>query len=90
MRHSDTKFTLKALTTIEEFNEYFNTTFSDEEFDTIGGLLMQEFGRLPERGAKCNLGRFQFKVLRADSRRIYLLQLTILPESSETSPAPEA
>jgi magnesium and cobalt transporter len=84
MRHSETNFTLKALTTIEEFNEYFNTTLSDEEFDTIGGLLMQEFGRLPERGSTCNLGRFQFKVLRADSRRIYLLQMIILPESAET------
>jgi len=47
LRHSENKYTLKALTPIDEFNEYFNASFSDEEFDTIGGLLMQEFGRLP-------------------------------------------
>lgn len=80
--HSDARYTLKALTPIDEFNEYFNTDFSDEEFDTIGGLLMQEFGRLPERGESCTLGRYQFTVLRADSRRIYLLRLNVLPEES--------
>lgn len=80
--HSDKKYTLKALTPIDEFNEYFETKFSDDEFDTIGGLLMKKFGRLPKRGESAGLDRFQFTVLRADSRRIHLLQLTILPESS--------
>lgn len=82
VRHSDEKFTLKALTPVSDFNEYFHANLSDEEFDTLGGLLMQEFGRLPGRGDRCTLGRFQFKVLRADSRRIYLLQMKILPEQT--------
>lgn len=87
VRHSDTKFTLKALTPIDDFNEYFETAFSDDEFDTIGGLLMNKFGRLPKRGESAELDRFRFTVLRADSRRIHLLQLSILPESS-SEPSP--
>jgi len=82
MRHSDKKFTLKALTPIDEFNEYFDTTFSDSEFGTIGGLLMNKFGRLPKRGENAELDQFRFTVLRADSRRIHLLQLAILDEPS--------
>lgn len=82
VRHSDIKFTVKALTPVQEFNEFFESDLSGEEFDTIGGLLMQEFGRLPRRGESCDLGRFHFTVLRADSRRIYLVQLTIMPENA--------
>lgn len=82
VRHSDKKFTLKALTPIDEFNEYFETDFSDEEFDTIGGLVMNKFGRLPKRGESADLGLFHFTVLRADSRRIHLLQLSIVAEKS--------
>ena len=77
VRHSDNKYTVKALTPIEDFNEYFGSDFSDEDFDTIGGLVMNTFGHLPKRGEVCRLGRFRFKVLRADSRRIYLLRLNI-------------
>jgi magnesium and cobalt transporter len=80
MRHSQTEYTLKALTPIEDFNEYFGSDFSDDEFDTIGGLLIQEFGRLPKRGDTCALGPYHFRVLRADSRRIHLLYLTVVPE----------
>ena len=90
VRHSDTKFTLKALTPVDDFNEYFETKFSDDEFDTIGGLLMNKFGRLPKRGESAELDRFQFTVLRADSRRIHLLQLNILPESSSEKTTGEA
>lgn len=90
VRHSDEKFTLKALTPVDEFNEYFHASLSDEEFDTLGGLLMQEFGRLPGRGEQCSLGRFQFKVLRADSRRIYLVQMQILPEQTSIESAGES
>ncbi len=79
VKHSDQQYTLKALTPIDEFNEYFESDLSDEEVDTIGGLLMREFGRMPERDEQCSIGRFAFKVLRADSRQIHLLQLNILP-----------
>lgn len=82
MKHDERFYTVKALTPIEEFNEYFGSNFSDEEFDTIGGLVMREFGRLPKRGEMRNIGRFRFKVLHADSRRIHLLQLSLLDHES--------
>lgn len=78
VKHSEQQFTLKALTPIDEFNEYFESELSDEGVDTIAGLLMREFGRMPGRGENCTIGRFEFKVLRADSRRIHLLQLNVL------------
>ena len=87
VKHSDTQYTLKALTPVDEFNEYFDASLSDDEFDTIGGLLMREFGRMPERNEECQIGQYKFKVLRADSRRIHLLQLNVLEtdEVNETS-----
>jgi magnesium and cobalt transporter len=71
------EFTVRALTPIAAFNQYFSTAFSDEEYDTIGGLLMQEFGRLPRRGETIKIGDLEFRVLRADRRRIDLLRVTI-------------
>jgi magnesium and cobalt transporter len=70
---------VKALTPVEDFNEYFETGFSDEEFDTIGGLLVHEFGHLPKRGETVTIDRFLFKVLRADNRRVHMLHLSVLP-----------
>ena len=78
LRYSDTRFMIKALTEIEAFNEYFEADFSDEEFDTVGGLVMNTFGRLPRRGESVVLERFRFTVLRADNRRIHLLRLHLL------------
>jgi magnesium and cobalt transporter len=75
-KHNDNVCAVKALTPIEEFNHYFASEFSDEEFDTIGGLVMHRFGRLPRRGEVLSIDRFRFKVLNADSRRIHLLQVT--------------
>jgi magnesium and cobalt transporter len=71
------EFTVRALTPIDKFNEYFSTAFSDEEYDTIGGLLMQEFGRLPRRGETIKIGDLEFRILRADRRRIDLLRVTV-------------
>ena len=76
MKHNDNVYAVKALTPIEEFNHYFFAEFSDDEFDTIGGLVMHRFGRLPRRGEVISIDRFRFKVLNADSRRIHLLQVT--------------
>jgi magnesium and cobalt transporter len=91
VKPSETQYTLKALTPVEDFNEYFGAELSDDEFDTMGGLLMQEFGRMPERDEKCRIGRYDFKVLRADSRRIYLLQMNVLDtDESEAEIASEA
>jgi len=69
-------FLVKALTPIDSFNESFDTTFSDDEFDTVGGLVMSAFGHLPKRNEVTEIGEFRFRVLNADSRRIHLLRLT--------------
>ena len=71
------EFTVRALTPIGDFNQYFSTKFSDEEYDTIGGLLMQEFGRLPRRGETIKIGELEFRIVRADRRRIDLLRVTV-------------
>lgn len=68
-------YTVKAATTVEDFNVYFEAGFQDDEFDTIGGIVMKEFGHLPKREEKVLIGRFEFQVLNADSRRIRLLHL---------------
>ncbi len=73
-RHS---YSVRALTQIEDFNEAFGTHFSDEEVDTVGGLVMQAFGHLPSRGETITIDNYQFKVAMADSRRILLLHVKI-------------
>lgn len=80
---STDRYTLKALTPIEDFNTYFNSDFSDEEFDTIGGIVTKSFGHLPRRDENVEIDGFQFRVLNADSRRISLLQLTLPAIESE-------
>ena len=72
---TDGSYTIKAITPIDQFNNYFNTTFSDEEFDTIGGIVLKGFGHLPKRGETIKLENYQFKVLHSDSRRIHLLEV---------------
>lgn len=74
-REGDREFTVHALTPIADFNEFFRTEFSDEDYDTIGGLIMQEFGRLPRRGETIQIGELEFRVIRADRRRIDLLRV---------------
>jgi Putative Mg2+ and Co2+ transporter CorC len=73
------RFTLNALTPIEDFNEYFSSHFSDDDVDTIGGLVMHGFGHLPKRGESIELSGFEFKILQVDRRRLIQLQVT-LPE----------
>ncbi len=68
-------YIVKAVTTVEEFNDYFKTELSDEEFDTIGGIVLNKFGHFPKRGEKIKLLNYRFKVLQSDSRRIYLLEV---------------
>jgi len=83
-KHTDGIYTVKAATPIGDFNEYFNTEFSDEEFDTIGGLILQGFGHLPKRGETLKIENFRFKVLHSDNRRIHLLE--VKQESTMASP----
>ena len=68
-------FRVKALTEIGDFNAHFSTRFEDHDFDTIGGLIMSRFGRVPKRGEQVAIDNLTFKVLRADSRRLHLLQV---------------
>lgn len=72
--HGDSRYILKAQTPIEEFNEEFKADFSDHTYDTIGGIVMTNFGFLPKRGDTITIKDFQFKVLNADARRIKLLE----------------
>lgn len=69
-------FLLRALTPVEDFNAFFETDFDDDRADTMGGLLMLELGHLPKRGERVELDGWRFRVLRADSRRLHLLELT--------------
>lgn len=71
------EFMVKALTPIEDFNSYFHCKLSDEEFDTVGGLIMQELGHMPKHDESVVLGDFCFNVANADSRRIQLLHVTL-------------
>ena len=72
----DGKYSVLALTRIEDFNEYFGARLDDEEYDTIGGLVSHQFGRLPRRGEKVELQGCEFRVTRAHRRRIEALQVT--------------
>ena len=73
------QYRVKALTEVVDFNEVFGTHYSDAEFDTIGGLVLQRFGRIPKRGEQISFDNLSFKVLRADSRRMHLLQVVKKP-----------
>jgi magnesium and cobalt transporter len=72
--HDDHCYIIKAHTPIEEFNEKLHADFSDESYDTIGGIVMNQFGYLPIRGEVITIGNFEFKIINADARRIKLLE----------------
>lgn len=74
------RYRVKALTEIADFNETLGTDFSDEEFSTIGGLVVSKFGRMPKRGEQISFDSLSFTVLRADSRRLHSLLVERLPE----------
>jgi magnesium and cobalt transporter len=74
MIHDDEYF-VKALTPIHDFNNHFNSKFSDEEFDTIGGLVIHAFGHMPTRNEITTIDDFEFKVINADQRKIHSLRM---------------
>ncbi|WP_353850765.1 CNNM family magnesium/cobalt transport protein CorC, partial [Idiomarina sp.] len=86
-RLSQSRYSIKALTTIEDFNQYFNTNFSDEEHDTVGGLVAHGFGHLPQAGEEVTLGNMTFRVTNADKRRIQQLQVSL---NSDDDDSPES
>jgi magnesium and cobalt transporter len=82
VRDPDGYYRVKAITEIDDFNERLGAEFSDVEYDTVGGLVLHKFGRLPKRGESVTVGQFKFTVLRADSRRVY----TLLVEKNPVQP----
>jgi magnesium and cobalt transporter len=75
---SNEKYTVKALTPIDEFNEYFSVELKDDEHETIGGFVIHQLGYMPKKGDKLEYEQFRFEVLHADDRRIYLLKLKLM------------
>jgi magnesium and cobalt transporter len=74
---------VRGLAPLEEFNAYFDADLTHDKFDTIGGLVTFELGHLPERGEEINIGKFHFKIISANSRRIVNMQVS-LPADSES------
>jgi magnesium and cobalt transporter len=79
------RFRVKAGTEIGDFNNYFNSTFSDTDFDTVGGMVVGRFGRLPKRGETTTIDGYGFQVLRADSRKVHSL-LVEKPKAAPKEP----
>jgi magnesium and cobalt transporter len=82
------RWRVKAQTEIADFNEHFGSAFSDEDFDTVAGLVVKAFGRLPKRGETTTLDGFRFRVVRADSRRIHTLQVERVESPAHGSSQP--
>ena len=85
IRDSQGRYRVKALTEIVDFNEALGTDFSDEEFSTIGGLVVSKFGHLPKRGEHISFANLNFTVLRADSRRLHSLIIEKLPDTTASA-----
>ena len=84
-RHGFQRYTLRGVTPITEFNAFFGSRFSNEQYDTVAGLILNELGHMPERGEEIIIENFQFKIISASSRRINNLQVTVLPEARSVS-----
>jgi len=80
LKDASGRYRVKALTEIADVNEALGITFSDEEFSTIGGLVVSKFGHLPKRGEQISFGQLRFTVLRADSRRLHSVLIELLPD----------
>ena len=78
---SENCYSVEAITTIDDFNEFFDVGFSDDDFDTVGGLVISAFGHLPNIGENTKISQFDFKVLNCDNRKITLLEVTKDPQT---------
>ncbi len=83
IQNADGQYRVKALTEIPDFNEIIGTNLSDEEFSTIGGLVVSQFGHLPKRDDEITFNGLHVKVLRADSRRLHSMLVEVLTETTE-------
>lgn len=71
------KYQVNALTDLADFNQYFNCNFNEEDADTIGGIMLMQFGHMPQKGEKVTYQGFEFKITASDSRRISMIQVTV-------------
>jgi len=78
LRRSDSEFMVKALTPIEEFDEYFSTHLATDEYDTVGGFIVSQLEHMPKKGESLVVGKMRFEVIRADTRRVHLVKLKII------------
>ena len=76
------RFRVKAITEIDDFNATFGTNFSDDDFDTVGGLVLAHVGKLPKRGETFRIGNLDIEILRADSRRLHSLLIEKVKDES--------
>lgn len=76
-KRSDTEFIIKALTPIEEFDAYFSTHLTTDEYDTIGGFIVSQLEHMPNKGERLIVDNLRFEVLKADNRRIHLIKLKL-------------
>lgn len=79
-KSSDKRYTVKAITMIDEFNEFFSSALEDDEHETIGGFVIHQLGGMPNKGDKLEYGNFRFEVVHADNRRVYLLKVILIDE----------
>ena len=84
-QQSRNRFTVEAMTPIDEFNEFFSTDISDDEFDTIGGYVLNAFGHVPKRGETKLIEGFNVKILRSDKRRIHLMRFTLRDQGNKVT-----
>ena len=78
--HADGQYVVDALTPISDFNERFGADFPDDEYDTVGGLVTAAIGHLPDTDEELTLGRFEFRVAKADARRVHAFHVSVLPD----------
>ena len=83
-KHRGNRFTVKAHTPIEEFDEFFGSSCDDGSYDTIGGVITNKFAHVPSRGEVIEFGSYEFKILRADKRRIHVIRVIKMDDGTGT------
>lgn len=77
-RRNDSEYMIKALTPMEEFDDYFTTQLATDEYDTVGGFIVSQLERMPKKGETLEVDKMRFEVIRADTRRVHLVKLRII------------
>ena len=74
-QRNENEFMIKALTPMEEFDDYFSTQLATDEYDTVGGFIVNQLEHMPKKGESLTVDNFRFEVIRADNRRVHLIKL---------------